>query len=143
MAGWNGAEVPRPRSRTSRLVLVTEDDAAVRASLKGVLESAGYGVIEAQEGAQALSLLGNEAIEVMILDLLMPGYDGLWVLDQLDAPPPQVIIYSASEHLLNEDFRQLYASKVFCCLTKPGHPLDLLDTVARAFAATDSQRVNL
>jgi DNA-binding NtrC family response regulator len=61
-------------------VLVAEDERAARVSLTALLEAAGLGVIAAEDGKTALSLLLQEEPDAALLDIRMPGMDGLDVL---------------------------------------------------------------
>jgi len=58
-------------------VLVVEDDRELRESLKATLQGAGFSVVEAANGEEALRLLGrNASISVILLDVVMPVMDG-------------------------------------------------------------------
>jgi two-component system response regulator MprA len=59
------------------LVLIAEDDRAVRDALVRALELEGYRVLAAVDGAQALGLLERERPDVAVLDVMMPNVDGL------------------------------------------------------------------
>src|SRR3984957_18464510 len=61
-------------------VLVADDDAAIRSNLALLLRSEGYLVREADDGISASALLGGPAVAAALLDLKMPGRDGLEVL---------------------------------------------------------------
>jgi two-component system response regulator AtoC len=61
-------------------VLIAEDERTARTSLAGLLEAEGFRVLTAENGTQALSLLLTEEPEAAILDIRMPGMDGLTVL---------------------------------------------------------------
>ncbi len=61
-------------------VLIAEDERAARISLSALLEAAGFGVIAAEDGRAALSVLLSEEPEAALLDIRMPGLDGLEVL---------------------------------------------------------------
>jgi two-component system response regulator ResD len=63
-------------------VLVVDDDAHIRELCRLYLEHAGYDVVEAADGQQALEVLRNAKppVDVMILDLMLPGVDGFQVL---------------------------------------------------------------
>jgi len=61
-------------------VLVAEDEKAARVSLSALLEGAGLKVLAAEDGMNALSLLLHEEPEAALLDIRMPGMDGLEVL---------------------------------------------------------------
>lgn len=61
-------------------ILVADDEAEIRDLLRLYLEKDGYDVVEAEDGAQALSLLQTEELDLVILDIMMPGIDGYRVL---------------------------------------------------------------
>ncbi len=58
-------------------VLVVEDDGAVRRAVERALLYEGYDVITARDGAEALSIVLNDRIEAIVLDVMMPIVDGL------------------------------------------------------------------
>jgi two-component system response regulator AtoC len=64
----------------SATILIAEDERTARVSLAGLLEAEGFRVLAAEDGAQALSLLLSEEPEAALLDIRMPGMDGLTVL---------------------------------------------------------------
>lgn len=61
-------------------ILIAEDERTARTSLTGLFEGAGFRVLTAENGAEALSLLLSEEPEAAVLDIRMPGLDGLTVL---------------------------------------------------------------
>jgi len=63
-------------------VLVAEDEDAARNSLTGLLEAEGFRVLSAEDGAKALSIVLHEEPDAVLLDIRMPGLDGLSVLRQ-------------------------------------------------------------
>jgi two-component system response regulator MprA len=69
----------------SSRVLVADDDPAIRSSLQLALELEGYSVALAEDGAVALSALREEPADVVVLDVMMPGIDGLTVCRVLRA----------------------------------------------------------
>ena len=64
-------------------VLVVDDERALRTVLRTRLKLAGYRVVEADSGEDALEQLEREQPDVMLLDLRLPGIDGWGVLEQL------------------------------------------------------------
>ena len=113
-------------------VLVVDDHPGVRETLREILEQEGYEVTEASEGQEALFLLGRQSLDVVILDLAMPGHDGLWLLDRLGPAMPRVIVCSAFANLTEAEVQARAGSKVFRCLRKPVMPSVLLAAVADA-----------
>jgi DNA-binding NtrC family response regulator len=62
------------------VVLVVDDDSEMRRVLRRSLESEGHGVLEADSGRKALSLLEHERVDVVLSDVRMPGLDGMALL---------------------------------------------------------------
>ena len=110
-------------------MLVVDDHEAIRTSVADLLRTAGYSVAEASDGAAALKVLDSRTVGAMVLDLRMPGIDGLKVLDMLDDPPPVII---TSAFTLDLDDQQRVDPKIFVQLVKPFHPRRLIDAVASA-----------
>jgi len=82
-AAWNAAS---PEIREAHgTILVVDDDEAVRRGLAAMLDSAGYRIIEAADGLQALEIFGrdHELIDAILLDMTMPGPDGIETMARL------------------------------------------------------------
>jgi two-component system, chemotaxis family, chemotaxis protein CheY len=116
-------------SPNSVAVLVVDDNEAVRSSFSDILRSAGYTVIEAADGEDALSLLTTMRFDAMVLDLKMPRRDGASLLAAL-SEPPAVVVVSACE--LDDKTRNVAGSTIVTHLRKPVPPQQLLDAVADA-----------
>src|SRR5690348_9487629 len=78
-------------------VLVVDDSALARRRIRAILESAGYGVIEAEDGMSALERYFVDKPDLVVLDLVMNGMYGLEVLTKLREmdPSARVIVVSA------------------------------------------------
>jgi CheY-like chemotaxis protein len=70
------------QNQTQR-ILVVEDDPQVRKMFCKILQKKGYQVVEAREGEQALSLYRQEPADLVLLDLFMPGMEGMETLREL------------------------------------------------------------
>ena len=117
---------------SERRVLIAEDDATLRTTLKALARGQGFSIAEAEDGEMALAILAHVPIDVLILDLAMPRLDGLEVLRRIDAPPPLVIIYSAFEYYSPEEVHGAIGSKVFRSLQKPVPPGHLISVLRDA-----------
>ena len=71
------------RPGTSARILVIDDEAAIRDSLRMILEYQGYAVMTAATGDEGVALVEREAPDLVFLDIKMPGMDGLEVLQRL------------------------------------------------------------
>lgn len=72
-------------SQKTERILVVDDNRVNRMTLSKSLESLGYQVEVAENGRQALDMVGSDAFDLMLLDILMPEMDGFEVLDNLQA----------------------------------------------------------
>ena len=132
----SGVEVP---ADVSRRVLVAEDDPAVRTTLVEILSQAGYDVVGAADGEAASKILGEQHVDVLMLDLHMPTQGGLGLLEEMDAPLPAVIIYSAFAYVTLEQVRDQVPSKVFRLVRKPVSPTALIAAVGDAIDELEAQ----
>ncbi len=85
-------------ARMAIRLLILEDDDALRASLRLVLEDEGYEVVEAADAARALESLAEDEVELMLVDLMLGGMDGFSFIQrarpQTDAP---IVVISARD----------------------------------------------
>lgn len=65
-------------------ILVIDDDALARSIYRGLLEEAGYAVSDASDGAAGLAMFRSGGWALVVLDLFMPGLDGLDALEEMD-----------------------------------------------------------
>src|SRR5262245_17501528 len=81
---------------SSASILVVDDEAGVRASLSGVLRDEGYTVESVESGEAALTRVAGRQYDVILLDIWLPGMDGLATLEQLRdrRVPAEVIMIS-------------------------------------------------
>ena len=78
------------------IVLVVDDETSVRSLLRDVLAHAGYTVLEAENGADALGILAKMTVELMITDLVMPEKEGLETIGEARKRYPGMKIISMS-----------------------------------------------
>jgi len=115
-------------------VLIVEDEPAVRDTLKVIFRLQGYETVEAEDGEVALQILSTRYVDVLILDLHLPKLNGVSLLQQIDPPPPMVIVHSAFEFYSPDEIGKGIGSKVFRMIRKPIPPPQLLSAVSAAVA---------
>jgi signal transduction histidine kinase/CheY-like chemotaxis protein len=76
-------------------VLLADDDAAFRQVLRGLLTGMADRLLEAEDGRQALALLAENPVDLVLADMRMPGLDGATLLARLPASVPAIIITGA------------------------------------------------
>ncbi len=122
-------------SGNGELIMVVDDEAAVREITKAMLESHGYRTILATDGQQALGLFAAEkgGIALVITDMMMPNLDGSSTAKALRKIDPNIKIVAMSGLAKSE--YQLSELGMSACLTKPFTSVQLLSTVRDALAA--------
>lgn len=122
----------RARVRPMR-VLVADDQPANRLVLQRLLERAGHQPVFAENGEQALDRLEAETLDAAIVDLHMPGVDGLEVIKQarvMQAGGTRTPIVVLSADATVDAVRDTEAAGAYSFLTKPVVAARLLDTLA-------------
>jgi len=123
-AGRDAAAEPRPR-----LVLVVDDDEMIRRLLRTVLEADEFEVVEAPDGDAALAALEDLKPTVIVLDVMMPGLDGVEVCRRIDHRAAKVVMLTARDDPDLERAARDAGADAF--LTKPFSSVELLDLVER------------
>ena len=77
-------------------ILLVDDVPAVRFSIRAALEAAGYQVLEAPDGKEALALLDSQTVDLIVTDLWMPNLDGVELLKRLRAANANVRVIAIS-----------------------------------------------
>jgi DNA-binding response OmpR family regulator len=121
----------------SPVVLIAEDDEDIRDLIAWKLEMAGFRTVHAGDGRAALALARAHRLDAILLDVGMPGLDGLAVCEQLQqhtgtARVP-VLMVSARYH--DADVERGYSAGADDYIIKPFHPQDLVNRVAGLVAA--------
>ena len=116
-----------------RLVLVVDDDEMIRRLVRAVLEADEFEVAEARDGESALRLASETQPAVVVLDIMMPGLDGVEVCRRLDHESVKVIVLTARDDPRLEDECREAGANAF--LTKPFSSIQLLDMVAELLPA--------
>jgi two-component system nitrogen regulation response regulator NtrX len=79
-------------------ILIVDDERAIQTALRGVLEDEGYRVSAVGSAGDALTLLQEEAPDLVFLDIWMPGMDGLEALSELKRLRPETAVVMISGH---------------------------------------------
>jgi len=114
---------PRGRER----ILLVEDEVELRHALHTVLRNSGYAVIEAEDAAAALRTAAkkDEAIDLVLTDVVMPHMSGLELVEELSALRPDAKVLLVSGHLNHPSLRDRELPPGLAFLPKPFLPRDL------------------
>lgn len=122
-------------------VLVVDDDASIRLVVRTAFDDAE--VLEAADGREALALLEREPVDVVLLDVMMPGVDGYSVLEALRASDfhalVPVLLVTARNTAV--DRVRAWRGGADGFITKPFDVDDLVDRVRQVVARSGAERV--
>jgi len=122
-----------------KTVLVVDDDRPMRALCRASLEEAGFRVLEAAGGEQALESVRDERPDLILLDIMMPGISGWEVTSALlaDRSTDQIPIIFISARRELADRVRAFGLGAQDYVTKPFDPTALAITVAKTLAEID------
>lgn len=123
-----------PFDRTSRSILLADDDEEVRIGVADVLRALGLEVMQAETGLEALELVRLRPVQAALLDWHMPGCSGLEALPKLRAERVGLPCILYSGNLTEEMERLAREAGAFSVLRKPVVPDLLRAEVMRALA---------
>ena len=130
MGESNGGLVP---------VLVADDNEVAQRLCRRVLEKAGYAVLIAGDGLQAVEMALAQRPAVILMDVAMPGIDGLEAMRRIKAEIPSMPIVIASAHSMASDRERFLAAGADDVLSKPFRLTDLTAVVDRLTANRSAQ----
>jgi two-component system, OmpR family, alkaline phosphatase synthesis response regulator PhoP len=120
-------------------ILAVDDEKHIVRLVQANLDRAGYEVVCAYDGKEALQKVEEENPDLIVLDVMMPYMDGFEVLQNLRRNPATrdipVIMLTAKAQ--DADVFKGWQSGVDCYLTKPFNPMELLSFVKRIFDSMD------
>ncbi len=116
-------------------VLVADDNEVAQRLCRRVLEKAGYGVLIAADGLQAVDIALNQGPAMILMDVAMPGIDGLEAMRRIKAELPAMPIVIASAHSMVSDRDRFLAAGADDVLSKPFRLSDLISIVQSLAAA--------
>lgn len=124
---------------TQKQILIVDDDQLMHRLFQHHLEKAGYKMISATNGREAMDLAASQPPNLIVMDIMMPDTDGLAALRELkknDATKsiPVIIITANFHHLAKQESANCGAA-IF--LTKPFSPTQLLNEIRRILPPTD------
>ena len=113
--------------------LVVDDSASMRQLVSFTIKDAGFDVLVAENGKDALGKLGSSKVDMVITDLNMPEMDGIELIKQLRSNAthkftPIVMLTTESEESKKQEGKQAGAS---AWIEKPFSPVKLLDVVKK------------
>jgi two-component system chemotaxis response regulator CheY len=117
----------------SKTVMIVDDSGSFRTVVKLALQKAGYGVVEACDGVDALAKVGAQKVNLIVCDVNMPNMDGISFVKHIKASPthkflPVIMLTTESQESKKAEGR---AAGARAWITKPFQPSQLVDAVNR------------
>jgi CheY-like chemotaxis protein len=118
-------------------ILIADDEVFMLRLLDMTFKKGGYQVVSCRDGKEALATAASARPQLIVLDVMMPGLDGLGALRKLKEDPATrdipVVVLSAKGHALTKVEAELAGAVLF--LAKPFSPNQLLGEVQKILAA--------
>jgi CheY-like chemotaxis protein len=127
-------------------ILVIDDDAAVRAAMQLLLQAEGFEVVTAPDGSAGAKHAADNDIDLVIVDIFMPGMDGIETIRALRSRQPSLPIIAVSGFMCKADAEwpdYLSVAKKFGAVTslpKPFRSYELLHAVRQSLSVISNQR---
>jgi len=112
-------------------ILVVDDELNIRELCKDILEDEGYKVTLASDGFEALRMMDAEYSELFIVDMIMPGMDGLELLQKIRKRQPLAVVIITTGFSSIEGAVKAVHAGAFQYLSKPLHADELIETVSK------------
>ena len=121
-------------------IMIVDDEAAVQQMMELVLKEGGYEPIVAGSGEQALEILQDAAPDLIIVDVMMPGMDGIELCGEIrnnpDTQSIPIIILTAKAN--TDTLDESYNAGADLYLIKPFAPEELLTMIQRLLSVRNS-----
>ena len=113
--------------------LVVDDEQDIRDASERILTRAGLRVLKASRGDEALSVLAKEKVDIVLLDLKMPGMDGLEVLSRISGKYKKIQVIVITGYATVETAIEAMKQGAYDFIAKPFDPDQLRIVVSRAW----------
>jgi len=115
-------------------ILVVDDEPVARQSLTDILKLEGYVVSSVPNGQAAVEHVRTQAVDLMIVDLKMPGMDGLEVIQVVNQTSPETEIILLTAHGSIESAMQALRLRIHDYLLKPASPAQVIASVKKGLS---------
>jgi len=116
-----------------KTILLVDDDPDILEVIRDRLSSVGYNVLTAHDGYQALEMSRRDVLHGVLLDIRMPGLDGLTVLTRLHRDCPALPVIAVTANVEKDQLIDLKRAGATDYVTKPLDYSDLLSKISRHF----------
>ncbi|MEW6757783.1 MAG: response regulator [Acidobacteriota bacterium] len=121
-------------------ILLADDERDFTETMKKILSRRGYDVETAPDGSQALRVVLRGGVDVVLLDLKMPGLQGIDTLREMKRLAPEVPVVILTGHLLKSTEQEGLRLGAFAYLTKPCTLEEIVRTIEEARSGPPPER---
>jgi DNA-binding response OmpR family regulator len=115
-------------------ILIVDDENIARQSLTDILKLEGYNVASASNGQTAIEYIRTHPVDLMIVDLRMPGMNGLDVIQVVDQASPDTEVILLTAYGSTDSAVQALRLRIHDYLTKPAAPAQVISSVKKGLA---------
>jgi CheY-like chemotaxis protein len=117
----------------SRRILLVDDDHDARFIYQSALEHAGHRVLTASDGAEAVHLASHHELDVVLMDVMMPGLDGVAAVHAIrsTAGTRNLPVIAVTAMAVGDDLQTIRTAGFDEVIVKPAEPAQIVDAVAR------------
>jgi DNA-binding NtrC family response regulator len=112
-----------------KTVLVVEDEKGIREGLRRLLSREGYQVLTAENGLEALNIVGSNTIDVVLCDLKMPVMGAIEVLERVGESRPELPVIIVTGQGTPENTAECMMKGAYHLITKPFRTNDVLSII--------------
>ena len=136
-------DVDEGRSTSTGVVLIIDDEAAIRESLETLLQLEGYNVESAASGEEGLARIGEQTFDLVLLDLALPDANGLELLAEIRSQDPQLSVIMITAYGTVENAVKAMQAGAANFIQKPWDNEKLLADVRAAVARRRAEEENV
>ena len=122
----------------NELILIVEDNEKSRKLVRDILQFKGYRTIETENGLEVLPLAREHQPKLVLMDIQLPGIDGIAALGQLraDAATRHIPVIAVTASVMTQDREKILAAGFNSFQSKPINVKEVLEAVSRTVAGT-------
>jgi DNA-binding NtrC family response regulator len=111
------------------LILVVDDRFSDRETLKTILEDKGYRVTTAMDGTEAIEMVKSKHYDIIFLDVVLPGIDGVETFERVKGIDPEVTVIMMTGYTEEDLVRKAVSEGAYTCIYKPFNMEKLIELV--------------
>jgi DNA-binding NtrC family response regulator len=113
-------------------ILIVDDEQVVLDSCRKILESEGYDVFLSSSAVEALEAMKTDGFSLILIDVKMPGRDGMYLIGELNKHWPRIQVVVMSGYHTNQTIEKAKQMGAVSFINKPFTPDELINSVREA-----------